>query len=110
MTRAPAFRPKSWTACSSRSSRPRESTAPGSAWPSALASSARWAAGCGSRTWREAGRLSFELPIDAGAGDDAARSATRPAGKRLALLVVEDEDAVRRAMALLAKRLGHEVT
>src|SRR2546426_12312824 len=55
-------------------------------------------------------RLSFELPIDAGAGDDAARSATRPAGKRLALLVVEDEDAVRRAMALLAKRLGHEVT
>ena len=55
-------------------------------------------------------RLSFELPIDAGAGDEAARSATRPAGKRLALLVVEDEDAVRRAMALLAKRLGHEVT
>src|SRR5439155_591707 len=37
-------------------------------------------------------------------------AAGRPAGQRLSVLVVEDEEAVRRAMALLAKRLGHEVT
>src|SRR5438094_8596999 len=55
-------------------------------------------------------RLSFELPVDAGSPDAAARAPGRPAGQRLSLLVVEDEDAVRRAMALLAKRLGHEVT
>src|SRR5207244_8374456 len=50
------------------------------------------------------------LPVDAGSPDAAARAPGRPAGQRLSLLVVEDEDAVRRAMALLAKRLGHEVT
>jgi CheY-like chemotaxis protein len=55
-------------------------------------------------------RLSFELPVDAGSADSAAHTATRPTAKRLSLLVVENEEAVRRAMALLAKRLGHEVT
>ena len=55
-------------------------------------------------------RLSFELPVDA--GDVSARSAAGSAAdsRRLKVLVIEDEDSVRRAMALLAKRLGHEVT
>src|SRR5438132_556142 len=71
--------------------------------------------GMGGRMWMQnveggGARLSFELPVDAGSPDAAARAPGRPAGQRLSLLVVEDEDAVRRAMALLAKRLGHEVT
>jgi signal transduction histidine kinase/ActR/RegA family two-component response regulator len=55
-------------------------------------------------------RLSFELPVDVGSADSTTHAATRRTAKRLSLLVVEDEEAVRRAMALLAKRLGHEVT
>ena len=55
-------------------------------------------------------QLSFELPMDAGATGGTARGTERPAERRLSILVVEDEEAVRRAMALLAKRLGHEVT
>src|SRR5438046_8142653 len=71
--------------------------------------------GMGGRMWMQnveggGARLSFELPVDAGSPDAAARAAGRPAGQRLSVLVVEDEEAVRRAMALLAKRLGHEVT
>src|SRR5438552_3683815 len=71
--------------------------------------------GMGGRMWMQnveggGARLSFELPADAGSPDAAARAPGRPAGQRLSLLVVEDEEAVRRAMALLAKRLGHEVT
>src|SRR5712691_3688640 len=71
--------------------------------------------GMGGRMWMQnveggGARLSFELPVDAGAADGATRTTPRAGGKRLALLVVEDEEAVRRAMALLAKRLGHEVT
>src|SRR6184192_3968542 len=71
--------------------------------------------GMGGRMWMQnveggGARLSFELPVDAGSPDAAARAPGRLAGQRLSLLVVEDEDAVRRAMALLAKRLGHEVT
>src|SRR5207249_5594114 len=71
--------------------------------------------GMGGRMWMQnveggGARLSFELPVDAGAADGAARTTPRADGKRLALLVVEDEEAVRRAMALLGKRLGHEVT
>ncbi|HYS60026.1 MAG TPA: ATP-binding protein, partial [Gemmatimonadales bacterium] len=71
--------------------------------------------GMGGRMWMQnveggGARLSFELPVDAGSPDAAARAPGRPAGRRLSLLVVEDEEAVRRAMALLAKRLGHEVT
>src|SRR5947199_5565319 len=69
--------------------------------------------GMGGRMWMQnveggGARLSFELPVDAGAADGAARTTPRAGGKRLALLVVEDEEAVRRAMALLGKRLGHE--
>ena len=71
--------------------------------------------GMGGRMWMQnveggGARLSFELPVDA--GDASARSAADPASdsRRLSVLVIEDEDSVRRAMALLAKRLGHEVT
>src|SRR2546426_888961 len=71
--------------------------------------------GMGGRMWMQnveggGARLSFELPADAGSPDAAARAPGRPAGQRLSLLVVEDEEAVRRAMALLAKPLRHEVT
>ncbi len=71
--------------------------------------------GMGGRMWMQnveggGARLSFELPVDAGSPDAAARGGGRPAVRRLSLLVVEDEEAVRRAMALLAKRLGHDVT
>ena len=71
--------------------------------------------GMGGRMWMQnveggGARLSFELPVDA--GDVSARSAAGSAAdsRRLKVLVIEDEDSVRRAMALLAKRLGHEVT
>jgi CheY-like chemotaxis protein len=55
-------------------------------------------------------QLSFELPVDATSASTAAQDASRKAERRLSVLVVEDEEAVRRAMALLARRLGHEVT
>jgi signal transduction histidine kinase len=71
--------------------------------------------GMGGRMWMQnveggGARLSFELPVDA--GDATAGSAADSASdsRRLSVLVIEDEDSVRRAMALLAKRLGHEVT
>ncbi|HVH68750.1 MAG TPA: ATP-binding protein [Gemmatimonadales bacterium] len=69
----------------------------------------------GGRMWMQnveggGAQLSFELPVDAGTADATASSATPPAERHLSVLVVEDEDAVRRAMALLAKRLGHDVT
>ena len=71
--------------------------------------------GMGGRIWMQnveggGARLSLELPVDAGSADAAARAAARSAVRRLSVLVVEDEEAVRRAMALLARRLGHEVT
>src|SRR6266446_5034280 len=93
MTRAPGSRLRSSTACSSHSFRPRRSTAPGSVWRSASDWCGGWAVACGCRTSK-----------------GAARGGGRPAVRRLSLLVVEDEEAVRRAMALLAKRLGHDVT
>ncbi|HEX4627148.1 MAG TPA: ATP-binding protein [Gemmatimonadales bacterium] len=69
----------------------------------------------GGRMWMQnveggGAQLSFELPVDASSADTAARNASRTAERRLSVLVVEDEEAVRRAMALLAKRLGHDVT
>jgi signal transduction histidine kinase/ActR/RegA family two-component response regulator len=71
--------------------------------------------GMGGRMWLQnvegsGAQLSFELPLDAGAADAQPVDAARPGVRRLSILVVEDEEAVRRAMALLAKRLGHEVT
>jgi signal transduction histidine kinase/ActR/RegA family two-component response regulator len=69
----------------------------------------------GGRMWMQnveggGAQLSFELPVDAGAADVAALRASKAPERRLSILVVEDEEMVRRAMALLAKRLGHEVT
>jgi len=55
-------------------------------------------------------RLAFELPADVGAVAAAAAAGTAPAPRSLAVLVVEDEESVRRGMVLLAKRLGHQVT
>jgi signal transduction histidine kinase len=68
----------------------------------------------GGRMWMQnveggGAQLSFELPVDVGAGRAAAPTA-RSGERRLSVLVIEDEDAVRRAMMLLARRLGHEVT
>jgi len=54
-------------------------------------------------------RLSVELPIDTGRAADQVVAGFRPAERRLSVLVVEDEESVRRGMILLAKRLGHEV-
>ena len=57
-------------------------------------------------------RLAFELPADVGAVEvtAAAAAGTARAPRSLAVLVVEDEESVRRGMVLLAKRLGHQVT
>ena len=57
-------------------------------------------------------RLAFELPADVGAVEVTAAGAagTARAPRSLAVLVVEDEESVRRGMVLLAKRLGHQVT
>jgi len=55
-------------------------------------------------------RLAFELPLDVGAVAAAAPAGTRPAPRSLTVLVVEDEESVRRGMVRLAKRLGHDVT
>ena len=71
--------------------------------------------GMGGRMWMQnveggGARLSFELPVDAGDAGAGSKAASGADGRRLSVLVIEDEDSVRRAMALLAKRLGHEVT
>ena len=55
-------------------------------------------------------RLAFELPADVGAVEVAAAAGTASPPRSLAVLVVEDEESVRRGMVLLAKRLGHQVT
>src|SRR5205823_965040 len=55
-------------------------------------------------------RLEFELPIDTVRAADEAAAGLRLAERSLRVLVVEDEESVRRGMVLLAKRLGHEVT
>jgi len=71
--------------------------------------------GMGGRMWMQnveggGARLSFELPVDVGEPGAGSRAAAGSEPRRLSVLVIEDEDSVRRAMALLAKRLGHEVT
>ena len=71
--------------------------------------------GMGGRMWMQnveggGARLSFELPVDAGDASAGSAAAAGADSRRLKVLVIEDEDSVRRAMALLAKRLGHEVT
>jgi signal transduction histidine kinase len=54
-------------------------------------------------------RLSFELSIDTARAPDAVEAGFHPAQRPFSVLVVEDEDSVRRGMVLLAQRLGHEV-
>ena len=71
--------------------------------------------GMGGRMWMQnveggGARLSFELPVDAGDASAGSAAGSVADSRRLKVLVIEDEDSVRRAMALLAKRLGHEVT
>ncbi len=57
-------------------------------------------------------RLGIELPVGApGAGPKPAPQAGfHPAARSLSVLVVEDEQSVRRGFTLMAKRLGHHVT
>src|SRR5205823_3820036 len=55
-------------------------------------------------------RLEFELPIDREPAVDTAADGFHAPERSLRVLVVEDEESVRRGMVLLAKRLGHEVT
>ncbi|HEU5260424.1 MAG TPA: ATP-binding protein [Gemmatimonadales bacterium] len=69
----------------------------------------------GGRIWMQnveggGARLSFELPMDTERAAVTTGGGFRRAERRLSVLVVEDEESVRRGMVLLAKRLGHEVT
>jgi signal transduction histidine kinase len=69
----------------------------------------------GGRMWMQnieggGARLAFELPIDTAPVADQTGAGSRAPERALRVLVVEDEESVRRGMVLLAKRLGHEVT
>src|SRR5207245_4273931 len=71
--------------------------------------------GMGGRMWMQnieggGARLAFELPIDTARAADTAAVGSRPPERSLRVLVVEDEESVRRAMGLRAKGPGHEVT
>jgi signal transduction histidine kinase len=55
-------------------------------------------------------RLAFELPMEPTPPAVATATSLPAAARSLAVLVVEDEESVRRGMMLLAKRLGHAVT
>jgi signal transduction histidine kinase len=55
-------------------------------------------------------RLAFELPMDTERAGAETSAGFRAADRPLSVLVVEDEESVRRGMVLLGKRLGHEVT
>jgi PAS domain S-box-containing protein len=68
----------------------------------------------GGRLWLQnleggGARLTAELPAEAVAREPEPRSGFRPAGRPLAVLIVDDEASVRRGMTLMAERLGHEV-
>jgi CheY-like chemotaxis protein len=68
----------------------------------------------GGRMWMQnvegsGARLVVELPLDTTQGPEPAAVPLAPPRRRLTVLVVDDEDNVRRGMVLLAKRLGHEV-
>ena len=69
----------------------------------------------GGRMWMQnveggGARLAFELPLDTTRAPAVGPIRLPPATRRLAVLVVDDDENVRRGMVLLAKRLGHEVT
>lgn len=69
----------------------------------------------GGRMWLQnvegsGARLSFELPVEPEAPKSELPSAPMRALRPLRVLLVEDQNAIRRAIELLAKRLGHDVT
>ncbi len=69
----------------------------------------------GGRIWMEnieggGARLVLELPTEEAAPQAVQPIGFRPAARRFAILVVEDEQSVRRGMARMAERLGHSVT
>ena len=71
--------------------------------------------GMGGRLWMQnveggGARLVLELPSEQEAPLVAAPAKPTDARKPLAVLVVEDEDSVRRAMVRLLERLGHKTT
>src|SRR5205807_10235529 len=55
-------------------------------------------------------RLEFELPIDSEPAVATAADGFQAPERPLRVLVIEDEESVRRGLVLLATRLGHEVT
>ena len=68
----------------------------------------------GGRLWLQnveggGARFTAELPADVAAKEAEPRGGFRPAGRRLSVLIVDDETSVRRGMTLMAERLGHEV-
>ena len=69
----------------------------------------------GGRIWMQnvegsGARLAIELPLDTTQPLAAPATTLVPPKRRLSVLVVDDEENVRRGMVLLAKRLGHDVT
>jgi CheY-like chemotaxis protein len=52
-------------------------------------------------------RLSFELPIEAGAVITPRDSAIHPTARPLSVLIVEDLEPLRRGISLMTERLGH---
>ena len=68
----------------------------------------------GGRLWLQnieggGARLTAELPAEQTAHQPEPRGGFQPAGRRLSVLIVDDEASVRRGMTLMAERLGHEV-
>ncbi|HET7791384.1 MAG TPA: ATP-binding protein [Gemmatimonadales bacterium] len=71
--------------------------------------------GMGGRMWVEnvedgGARVCVELPAESARPAPEERAGFRPAERPLALLIVEDESAVRRGISRMAERLGHQVT
>ena len=54
--------------------------------------------------------LAIELPVDAAPPEPAPEAGSPQASRSLSVLVVEDEDSVRRGITRMAERLGHRVT
>lgn len=68
----------------------------------------------GGRLWLQnvdggGARLTAELPAETTAKEIEPRGGFRPSGRRLKVLIVDDEASVRRGMTLMAERLGHDV-
>ena len=69
----------------------------------------------GGRMWLQnvdgrGARLSFELPLETAVAAPSMPPGARRAARPLKVLIVEDLPTLRRAMELLARRLGHEPT